>query len=70
MRTATRSDGRLRPLSELYDAEYYHEHLGDIPYSRSEPHWIRYFGDVADNIVATIAPRDRARCRVCNRTSC
>ena len=44
-------------LPDLYDAEYYREHLGTIPYNRSEPHWIRYFGEVADSIVATIAPR-------------
>ncbi len=44
-------------LSELYDAEYYLEYDGGIPYSRTEPHWIRFFGEVADHIVDQIAPR-------------
>lgn len=44
-------------LSDLYDAEYYHEYDGGVPYSRTEPHWIRFFGEVADHIVDQIAPR-------------
>ena len=43
-------------LSELYDAEYYREYEGG-PYNRAEPHWIRFFGEVADNIMNQVAPR-------------
>ena len=43
-------------LPDLYDAGYYHEHLGGIPYTRSEPHWMRFFGEVADGIIADVAP--------------
>jgi GT2 family glycosyltransferase/2-polyprenyl-3-methyl-5-hydroxy-6-metoxy-1,4-benzoquinol methylase len=44
-------------LSELYDSEYYAEYDGGVPYTRSEPHWIRFFAEVADNIVKKIAPK-------------
>ena len=44
-------------LTELYSADYYHEYDGGVPYSRAEPQWIRFFGEVADNIVAKIGPR-------------
>ncbi len=43
-------------LSEFYDADYYHEYDGGVAYTRSEPQWIRFFGEMADNIVAQIAP--------------
>ncbi len=43
-------------LTELYSADYYHEYDGGVPYSRAEPQWIRFFGEVADNIVAKIGP--------------
>ncbi len=43
-------------LPDLYDADYYHAHLGGIPYNRSEPHWMRFFGIVADHIIADLAP--------------
>lgn len=51
-------------LPDLYDAGYYHEHLGGIPYTRSEPHWMRFFGEVADGIIADVAPRRCPRCRL------
>lgn len=39
-----------------YSAAYYlGAHLGP-PYSYDEPHWKEFFGDVADTIVATLAP--------------
>lgn len=40
----------------VYDAAYYREECG-LPYDRSEPHWPRFFGAIADRIVAGIAPR-------------
>ena len=43
-------------LTELYSADYYNEYDGGVPYSRAEPQWINFFGEVADNIVAKIAP--------------
>ena len=44
-------------LTDLYDADYYREYDGGTNYSRTEPHWIRFFDEVADNIVATLAPK-------------
>lgn len=44
-------------LSDFYDAEYYRDYDGGTPYNRVEPHWVQFFGEVADNIVATLAPR-------------
>jgi GT2 family glycosyltransferase len=44
-------------LAPLYDEAYFDaygpEHL---PYRRDEPHWTRFFGDVADSVVADFAP--------------
>lgn len=40
----------------VYDAAYYREECG-LPYDPSEPHWPRFFGAIADRIVAGIAPR-------------
>jgi len=42
--------------AELYGAEYYAEHLGPLPYDRSEPHWLRFFGNIADNIIQQLQP--------------
>jgi len=56
---ATREKGAASAfahLTELYSADYYHEYDGGVPYSRAEPQWIRFFGEVADNIVAKIGP--------------
>jgi 2-polyprenyl-3-methyl-5-hydroxy-6-metoxy-1,4-benzoquinol methylase len=39
-----------------YDAAYYAHGCGDRPYARDEV-WLGFFGDVADRIVADIAPR-------------
>lgn len=41
---------------ELYGAEYYAEHLGSLPYDRSEPHWLRFFGNIAENIIRQLRP--------------
>jgi SAM-dependent methyltransferase len=43
--------------SDDYDDEYYQEgHLGP-PYTYEEPHWQRFFGDIADALVAFFAPK-------------
>ena len=39
-----------------FGAKYYQSQCG-IPYSRDEPHWSRFFGDIATRIDATLAPR-------------
>jgi hypothetical protein len=38
-----------------YDEAYFRSHLGQ-PYRWDNPVWLRFFGDVADYIVATLAP--------------
>jgi glycosyltransferase involved in cell wall biosynthesis/GT2 family glycosyltransferase/SAM-dependent methyltransferase len=40
----------------LYDAEYYRTHCGSVPYGRSIE-WLTFFGGMADQIVAKLAPR-------------
>src|SRR5919109_521312 len=40
-----------------YDAEYFGSHCGSIPYDRSEPHWLEFFGRIADEIIARLKPR-------------
>jgi SAM-dependent methyltransferase len=44
------------PDQSDYDERYFQTGLG-LPYNESEPHWARFFGDVADHIVAQLAPR-------------
>lgn len=39
-----------------YNEEYYKSHCGPIPYNR-DSHWLGFFGNVADNIVRSFAPR-------------
>ncbi|MFW2382935.1 MAG: methyltransferase domain-containing protein, partial [Acidimicrobiales bacterium] len=36
---------------------YYRKHCGEISYSRDEPHWLSFFGLVADNIIADLRPQ-------------
>jgi hypothetical protein len=43
------------PSVNAYDA-YYYQHGCGLPYERSE-HWARFFGGIADQIVAGIGPR-------------
>lgn len=43
-------------MSELYNAEYYHEGCGPIPYEQPE-HWVEFFGVIADKIVADLHPK-------------
>ena len=40
----------------IYGQDYYCSHLGP-PYDRSEPHWLRFFGMIADEIVSRLHPR-------------
>jgi GT2 family glycosyltransferase len=46
---------RNNAAAELYGPEYYAEHLG-LPYNRSEPHWLRFFGTIAENIIRELKP--------------
>ena len=39
-----------------YGQEYYFSHCG-IPYHRGEPHWLKFFDDVAMRIDETLAPK-------------
>src|SRR5512142_694252 len=43
-------------MSSAYGAEYF-EHSCGLPYKRSEPHWLHFFGRIADEIVAQLSPR-------------
>ena len=43
------------PLASDYDRRYYLSGLGP-PYDESEPHWRRFFGQVADEIVRQLSP--------------
>ena len=42
--------------AELYSPEYYAAHLG-LPYDRSEPHWLRFFGTIAENLIRELKPK-------------
>jgi hypothetical protein len=42
--------------SALYGAEYYASHCGPIPYDRSEEHWGRFFGNIADELIRIFRP--------------
>ncbi len=39
-----------------YDRHYFETALGAIPYDRTHPEWLEFFGRVADHIVAEIKP--------------
>ncbi|MCS0505315.1 rhamnan synthesis F family protein [Ancylobacter mangrovi] len=39
-----------------YGADYFLSHCG-IPYNRDEPHWLRFFGNVAQRIDETLSPK-------------
>lgn len=43
--------------SEPFGRNYYKSHCGPIPYDRSEPHWIEFFGKIADELVRMFRPR-------------
>ena len=42
---------------EAYGAAYFASHCGPFPYAREVPHWTRFFGGVADEIVARLRPK-------------
>jgi SAM-dependent methyltransferase len=44
------------PKSIEYDAAYFSS-FGGLPYSREEPYWLWFFGQIADRIVQDFAPR-------------
>src|SRR5690348_10717169 len=43
------------PTADLYGPEYYASHLG-LPYDHSEPHWLRFFGTIAETIIRELKP--------------
>lgn len=57
----TSSDGRWISnfSANVYDRDYYEYYTSDaqVPYSKQEEIWSRFFGTVADHIVSDIAPR-------------
>ena len=42
---------------ERYGAAYFASHCGPFAYAREIPHWTRFFGRVADEIVARLRPK-------------
>jgi O-antigen biosynthesis protein len=44
-------------FSSIYDERYYESHCGGIPYDREEPHWLRFFGDIAKRIDDQLTPK-------------
>jgi len=42
--------------TEIYDAEYYANHLGSDPYKHEEP-WLSFFGEVAKRLVEMYSPK-------------
>jgi SAM-dependent methyltransferase len=42
---------------ERYGPHYFATALGPVPYDRTQPEWLRFFGTIADRIVAEIRPR-------------
>jgi SAM-dependent methyltransferase/ElaB/YqjD/DUF883 family membrane-anchored ribosome-binding protein len=43
--------------TDKYGADYYLSHCGPIPYDRNHPHWTRFFGQIADELIRTLRPR-------------
>lgn len=39
-----------------YGAEYYHSHLGSVPYERND-YWLSMFGNIADEIARSLSPK-------------
>ena len=44
-------------VTELYGPNYYKSHCGPIPYDRSHPHWLEFFGNIADELVRVFRPK-------------
>lgn len=53
---AANGDTTSSELTDLYGEFYYRTYAG-LDYDRSEPHWTRFFGMLADHIVRDINPR-------------
>ncbi len=59
---AGRAGGGDITLNQMGDTEpdygpaYYATHCGPLPYERS-PHWLQFFGNIADELVRAFAPR-------------
>jgi GT2 family glycosyltransferase len=50
----------LDDMAGFYDESYYEtacSGYGGIPYTWSEPHWVNFFGTIAEQIVETLHPR-------------
>ena len=42
----------------VYDEQYYLKNgCGPIPYARDEPHWLRFFDMIADQIILSLSPK-------------
>lgn len=46
----------MSALDPVYDENYYRSHCGQLPYDRSEPHWAKFFGNVATQLIDAFAP--------------
>jgi 2-polyprenyl-3-methyl-5-hydroxy-6-metoxy-1,4-benzoquinol methylase len=44
-------------VREAYDENYFDKHCGPLPYNWGEPHWSKFFGKIADEIVRSLNPR-------------
>jgi SAM-dependent methyltransferase len=47
----------LEELGSIYDANYYKHGCGPFPYDRTEPHWARFFGQIAARLIESLKPR-------------
>ncbi len=45
------------PPDDIYGPDYYASHCGGLVYAREEPHWARFFGTVAEQIIRSLRPR-------------
>src|SRR5690349_2186904 len=44
------------PPGALFDEEYYRVGCGPLPYDRT-PHWVDFFGRIADEVIRSLKPR-------------
>ena len=49
--------GKRRGKRCPYGPRYYESQCGPIPYDRSHPHWLAFFGNIAEQIVRSFRPR-------------
>src|SRR4029077_7447679 len=47
---------QMTAASALYGPEYYASQCGPIPYDRSQEHWGRFFGGIADELIRVFQP--------------